>query len=326
MAAEVVRDSDSSADRSVHRGVVSVSVPRQAWLDDSVLDVTGHLTRTAGVTSPAGRPSAMKLSLIMATYNEEQTIAQAINEVLSTEFPCAIELIIVDDGSTDQTAGILSQVSDPRVVVTKHQANQGKGAALLTGLALASGTHVIPFDADLEYAAQDIIRMLEPLLRGRCTVVYGVRLFGYNTVYRSYWYALGNRWLTRFTNVLYGSCISDLHTCLKLMPVSLMRNLTLRESRFGLDTELTAALLRRGERPFEVPVSYFSRLHSEGKKINWRDAVACLWILLRVRVQRDYRRVRAGSRRAEDHVPANLQGGKVLAAEAADDYAVRVAR
>jgi len=228
---------------------------------------------------------ALKLSIIMPVYNEEQTVKHAVNEILDVDYPCDMELLIIDDGSTDATPHLLGGVDDPRVRIYRHAENKGKGAALLTGCTLVTGTHVLPFDADLEYVAEDILKLLEPVLRGRCSVVYGVRLFGYNTVYRSYIYALGNRTLTRLTNVMFGACLSDLHTCLKLVPTTMLRGLRLTELGFGLDTEISASLLRRGVRPFEVPVSYFSRSHEEGKKINWRDALACLRILLRVRTQ-----------------------------------------
>ena len=221
----------------------------------------------------------------MPAYNEDETIEQAIDEVLRVDYPCDFELIIVNDGSTDTTPELLAGIDDPRVAVFSHDVNQGKGAAMLSGIAKATGTHILPFDADLEYVAEDILKLLEPVLRGRCSVVYGVRLFGYNTVYRSYIYAAGNRLLTRATNLMFGSCLSDLHTCLKLIPASILRSLTLRETGFGLDTEISASLLRHGVRPFEVPVSYFSRSHEEGKKITWRDAFACLWILIRIRFQ-----------------------------------------
>jgi dolichol-phosphate hexosyltransferase len=227
----------------------------------------------------------IKLSIIMAAFNEEDTIEQAIDEVLAVDYPCEMELIIVDDGSRDRTPELLAQLADPRVVVLTHLGNRGKGAALLTGITTATGSYILPFDADLEYLPDDILRLLEPVLMGRCSVVYGVRLFGYNTVYRSYIYALGNRILTRTTNIMFGACLSDLHTCLKLIPTSILRSLVLTERGFGLDTEISASLLRHGVRPFEVPVSYFSRSHEEGKKITWRDALGCLWILIRVRLQ-----------------------------------------
>jgi glycosyltransferase involved in cell wall biosynthesis len=222
----------------------------------------------------------------MAAYNEERTVARAVSEVLTAEYPCEVELIVVDDGSTDRTPQILAAITDPRVIAFRHDGNQGKGAALMSGVSRATGTHVLPFDADLEYTPDDIARLLDPVVRGRCNVVYGTRLFGYNTVYRSYWFAIGNKALTRLANLLYDAYLSDLHTCLKLVPRQLLQSLDLRETGFGLDTEVTALLLRSGIRPFEVPVNYFGRSRSEGKKINWRDAVACVWILLRVRFRR----------------------------------------
>ena len=222
----------------------------------------------------------------MPAYNEERTIAPVIDELLRADYPCDVELIVVDDGSTDRTPELLAQLNDRRVTVHQHTSNRGKGAAILSGAALATGTHVLPFDADFEYEPEDIPRMLEPVLKGRCEVVYGVRLFGYNTVYQSYRYAIGNRLLTRFANILFNSYLSDLHTCLKLMPLAVMQRLDLTETGFGLDTEMTALLLRQGVRPFEVPVRYYSRTHAQGKKINWRDAVVCLRILLRERMAR----------------------------------------
>jgi dolichol-phosphate hexosyltransferase len=258
--------------------------------------------RVAGLDPGRGRPArrggrrtgpTLKLSIVMAAYNEAETITQAVEEVLSVDYPCAMELIIVDDGSSDETPRLLAKIADPRVVVIQHSANRGKGAAVMTAVAQATGTHILPFDADLEYLAEDVLRVLEPVLHGRCSVVYGVRLFGVNTVYRSYLYAVGNKIFTRTANVLFGAYLSDLHTCLKLVPADLLRRLTLRETGFGLDTEISASLLRCGIRPFEVPVSYFSRSHAEGKKIRLRDAFACLWILLRVRAARRSRFPRA---------------------------------
>lgn len=235
---------------------------------------------------PSAEAAPFKLSIVMCAFNEAQTITQAISEVLLTAYPCEIELIVVDDGSTDATAMLAGRISDPRLRVHRHAANQGKGAALRTGANLATGTHILPFDADLEYSSEDIPRLIEPVIKRRYEVVYGARLFGFNTVYQSYRYAVGNRFLTRIANVLFDASVSDLHTCLKLVPLALFKSLPLRESGFGLDTELTATLLRLGIRPFEVPASYYSRSHAQGKKINWRDAFACLAVLLRVRTMR----------------------------------------
>jgi glycosyltransferase involved in cell wall biosynthesis len=241
----------------------------------------------------------VKLSVIMAAYNEERTITKAVHGILQASFPCEVELIVVDDGSLDATPDLLKEIDDPRVIVHRHVRNQGKGASILTGVSLATGTHIIPFDADMEYAPEDIADMLIPVIKGRCDVVYGVRLFGCNTVYQSYRYAIGNKVLTHFTNVLYNSYLNDLHTCLKLIPLHTFRELKLTETGFGLDTQVTALMLRSGVRPFEVPVSYFSRSHEQGKKINWRDAVKCVWILMRTRVTPEKRtRIRVPAKAA----------------------------
>jgi glycosyltransferase involved in cell wall biosynthesis len=243
------------------------------------ISAKGRVTAAAGISRPR-----LKLSILMCAFNEQQRIVQAIHEVLTTSYPCEIELIVIDDGSTDATAALVDKVDDPRLIWYRHPENKGKGAALRTAVALASGTHVLPFDADLEYLPDDIPRLIEPIIKRHYDVIYGTRLFGFNTVYQSYRYALGNRVMTRLANILFDASLSDLHTCLKLVPLSVFRELPLRETGFGLDTELTAALLRLGIRPFEVPVSYYSRTHAQGKKINWRDALRCVGILLRMRL------------------------------------------
>lgn len=250
-----------------------------------------HSVTEVSLPSDDGRPVPVKLSILMAAYNEERTIMRVVHGILQASFPCEVELIVVDDGSSDATPDLLKEIDDPRVVVHRHVKNSGKGASILTALSLATGTHMVPFDADMEYAPEDIAGMLSPVIKGRADVVYGVRLFGCNTVYQSYRYAVGNKVMTHFANLLYNSALNDMHTCLKLVPLPLMRELNLTETGFGLDTQVTARLLMTGVRPFEVPVSYYSRSHEQGKKINWRDAVRCLWILIRTRMA-GHKRVR----------------------------------
>jgi dolichol-phosphate hexosyltransferase len=235
---------------------------------------------------PKDAERCTKLSILMPVYNEERTLRQAIESVLAQTYPVEIELCVVDDGSTDGTAEILKQIDDPRMCVRHHFRNAGKGDAMITARAMATGTHVVPFDADLEYSAEDLPRMLAPILAERCEVVFGTRLFGINTRYQSYKHAIGNRALTLATNLLFNAYLSDVHTCLKMMPLSLFRSLDLSEPRFGLDAEITARILQWGIRPFEVPVSYYSRSPADGKKLTWRDGIICLGVLTRVRSTR----------------------------------------
>ncbi len=238
---------------------------------------------STGISRPSGaRP--MKLTIVMPAYNEAVTIRQAVDHVLSVDYGIPMELIVVDDGSKDDTAARLRGIRDSRLHVHRHARNRGKGAALVTGVALAEGTHFLPFDADLEYSAHDIPSLLAPIRDGRAEVVYGSRIVGLNTVFHSMRYRVGSRATTLAANLLFDSSMADMHTCLKLVPIDLLRRMGLSEDGFGLDSEITAKLLRMGYRPFEVPVAYHSRSHAQGKKIGWMDGVACLAVLAKVRV------------------------------------------
>lgn len=236
----------------------------------------------------------MKLSILMPVYNEGALIADAVKQALDVTYPCEIELVVVDDGSRDGTAEVLAAIDDPRLNLQVHRRNRGKGAAVQTAAAAATGDYMVILDADLEYDPQDIPRLLEPVLDGRARVVYGSRTFGSHSAY-SFWYVMGNKGVTTVANVLYNSYISDLETCFKLMPVPLFRSLRLRSEGFGMEAEITGKLLRQRIRPFEVPISYRARSREEGKKITWRDGVKALWILARERA----RRQPVGSRPAE---------------------------
>ena len=227
----------------------------------------------------------MKLSILIPAYNEAATVGVAVKRLLDIRYPCDIELVIVNDGSVDSTMDVLSSIDDPRVVVTEHPVNRGKGAAVRTAAAMATGDYMLVFDADLEYSADDILSLLSPLQRGDAQVVYGVRTFGASTAH-SFWFVIGNRVNTFTANALFNTWISDLHTCLKLLPLSLFRELPVKENGFGLDTELTAMLLARGVRPYEVPIHYKARSREEGKKLTWGDGVEATWILLRVRMKK----------------------------------------
>ena len=224
----------------------------------------------------------MKLSILMPVYNEGATLAAALKRVLDVDYPCDIELVAVDDGSVDGTAGVLAAVDDPRVTVHRHTVNQGKGAAIRTASTLATGDWIIICDADLEYSPEEIPLLLQPLLRGEAEVVYGTRSFGSHNAY-SFWYVMGNKGVTLCANLLFNAYISDLETCFKLMPLAMYRGLDVQAAGFGMEAEITGKLLRRGVRPYEVPISYKARSREEGKKLTWKDGVEAIWILARIR-------------------------------------------
>ena len=220
----------------------------------------------------------------MPVYNELPTLDSAVKEVLGVDYPCEIELIIVDDGSTDGTRELYpSLTSDSRVVLELHERNRGKGAAIKTAAQKASGDYVIICDADLEYSPAEIPRLLAPVISGDAEVVYGNRTFGSHNAF-SYVYVLGNRAVTTAANILFNCYIADLETCFKLIPTSLYRELRVRSAGFGMEAEITGKLLRRGIRPYEVPISYKARSREAGKKLTWRDGIEAMWILVRERL------------------------------------------
>lgn len=227
----------------------------------------------------------VKLSILMPVYNEEAHVAEALKQTLAVDYPCDVEVIVVDDGSRDGTADVLSRIDDPRVRVITHPRNRGKGAAINTAARHAQGDYLVILDADMEYDPQDLPKLLAPVLDGRAQVVYGNRVFGAHTAY-SFWYVMGNKAITTAANIFYNSYLGDLETCFKLMPVSLFRSLNIRSRGFGIEAEITAKLLRRKIKPYEVPISYRARSREDGKKITWRDGVEALWILGRERVRR----------------------------------------
>jgi glycosyltransferase involved in cell wall biosynthesis len=219
----------------------------------------------------------------MPVYNEARTVSLAAKRLLDVDFPCEVELVVVDDGSDDGTAEKVAALDDPRVVTARHETNRGKGAAVRTAAGYATGDWLLVYDADLEYPPEQIPKLLEPVLSGEAEVVYGTRVFGGTSAY-TYWYVLGNRGVTTAANILFNAYITDLSTCFKLLPLPLYRELDIKENGFGADPELTAKLLKRGIRPFEIPITYRSRTRAEGKKITWRHGFEALAVLLRVRL------------------------------------------
>jgi len=221
----------------------------------------------------------------MPVYNEVATLELAVKSVLDVDYGIPIELVIVDDGSSDGTRDLYDQWSDdPRVLIHCKPRNEGKGSAIRKAAELASGDYVIICDADLEYRPEEIPALLAPVRDGLTEVVYGTRTFGSHNSY-SFVYVLGNKGVTMAANILFNCYISDLETCFKLMPTELYRELDVRSVGFGMEAEITGKLLRRGVRPYEVPISYNARSREAGKKLTWRDGVEALWILLRERLR-----------------------------------------
>jgi dolichol-phosphate hexosyltransferase len=237
----------------------------------------------------------VKLSILMPVYNEAGTLQAAVKRVLDVNFPCQIELVLVDDASTDGSSEIIDGLpDDPRLTRFRHLVNRGKGAAIRTAAAAASGDYVIPFDADLEYQPEEIPQLVAPVLNGEADVVYGNRTFGSHSAY-SFWYVVGNKGVTMAANILFNAYIGDLETCYKLMPLELYRDLGITSDGFGMEAEITGKLLARRIRPFEVPISYRARSREAGKKITWRDGVQAVWILGRIRLAAGRARTSAGA-------------------------------
>jgi len=225
------------------------------------------------------------LSILMPVYNEIERIERALDATLAVDLPCPFELVLVDDGSTDGTVDYLRNRSFPdNVRVIFHEKNQGKGAAVRTALTDARLRFSAIFDADLEYDPNDLALLVEPLRSGRdVNVVYGVRTFdGYTS--HSFLFVMGNKGATLAANVLFNVYIHDLMTCHKAMYTETFRALPLRTNGFSIEPEITARLLQRGERIYEVPVHYRARASDEGKKLTAADGFRVLWTLLRCRL------------------------------------------
>jgi glycosyltransferase involved in cell wall biosynthesis len=223
-----------------------------------------------------------KLSVIVPVFNERNTVVEILRRMRAVDLPIEREIVLVDDGSSDGTQQVLAQLGDSTVKVVKHTHNQGKGAAIRTGLTHVTGDLVLIQDADLEYDPDDWPKLLAPIFRGKATVVYGSRFTGErrNMLYL-HW--LGNRMLSFVTNVLYNTTLSDMETCYKLFDRKVLDGIEIRSDRFDFEPEITAKILRRGVRIYEVPISYTGREFEEGKKITWRDGFAALVALVKYR-------------------------------------------
>lgn len=230
------------------------------------------------------------LSVVIPVYNEQKTVAELLNKVLSVKLPVGVvkEVIVVNDGSKDKTAAELAPFKR-RVELIEHEYNQGKGAAVRTGFKQAKGDFVLIQDADLEYNPEDFSRLLEPVLAGQADAVYGTRLQNYplrlwgsrKTPMPIHW--ISNHALTWLTNLFYGSNLTDMETCYKLIKRPVVNKLGLRSNRFDIEPEITAKLLRQGYKIVEVPIKVKPRGYRAGKKIGWKDGVQAIWSIIKFR-------------------------------------------
>lgn len=230
----------------------------------------------------------MKLSILIPAFNEEVTIKELLLKVRAVSLPLEKEIIVVDDASTDSTAKILSQMQaeDNFFILSRHLKNQGKGAAIKTGLQKATGDFVLIQDADLEYEPNDYPELLAPLMQGRVKVVYGSRNLSRNSMgnkMSSFWFYFGGRFLTLFFNLLFGIKLTDINTCYKVFKREIFQKINLKENNFNFCEEVTAKTVKAGYKILEVPIHYYPRKKQEGKKINWKDGLRGLWAIVKYR-------------------------------------------
>lgn len=230
------------------------------------------------------------LSVVIPAFNEEATIEQVIDVVQDVSLGMEMEIIVVDDCSTDRTREKLGELdSAGRIRAIYHDVNQGKGAALRTGFASCTGDLIVIQDADLEYNPHEYPRLVRPILDGKADVVFGSRFIGgdsHRVLY--FWHSVGNRVLTLLSNAMTNLNLSDMEVCYKVFRREVLQQIHVEENRFGFEPEITAKVARLGCRVYEVGISYAGRTYAEGKKIGWRDGVRALWCIVKYNLRRDH--------------------------------------
>jgi glycosyltransferase involved in cell wall biosynthesis len=228
----------------------------------------------------------MLLSIVIPVYNEKETLFEIIGRVLASPVPLAREIVLVDDCSKDGSRALYSQLPqrfpDARLRVILHERNRGKGAALRTGYAAATGDIILVQDADLEYDPADYPQLLQPILDGQADVVYGSRYLR-RDAHRVpfFWHTLVNQFLTLLSNMFTNLYLTDMETCYKVFKAEVIRSIKLKSDRFGIEPEVTAKVARGGWRVYEVPIRYAGRTYREGKKITWRDGLKAIFCIVR---------------------------------------------
>ncbi|HZP44965.1 MAG TPA: glycosyltransferase family 2 protein [Candidatus Binataceae bacterium] len=228
------------------------------------------------------RPQAVGISVVIPAYNERSTIAEVIRRVLSSDYD--VEVIVIDDGSSDGTSAELARLSDARLRCFRHARNRGKGAALRLGFAAARKPFIIVQDADLEYDPRDYHHVLEPLIDGRADMVYGSRFLGGPHRVLFFWHYVGNRLLTLLSNAVSDLNLSDMETGMKAFRREKLLALRLNANRFTFEPEITVKAARASWRIYEAPISYSGRTYDQGKKIGWRDAIAAIGAIIYYRL------------------------------------------
>lgn len=220
------------------------------------------------------------LSVILPFYNEQQTVAKCLRRLIKRKE--VSQIIVVNDGSTDNSEKEVRKIRDRRIEYY-HKVNGGKGSAIRFALPKIKGDYVLIQDADLEYDPDDIPLLLEPIRKGKAEVVYGSRFLGPH-LNLLFWHRVGNSLLNFLVNILYNTTLSDMETCYKVMPSSLIKSLDLQANSFEIEPEMTCKILKRGLRVYEVPISYVGRDHSQGKKIKWTDGLVAMWWIVKLRL------------------------------------------